>query len=371
MKKKVLFITPSLDRTGSEMLLWYLITNLDPHKFERYVFSLREGELFHQLPNGVNKSVAYRVGKWYHKAFRGLLKLFGTEPISYQLKQIQKRFKADVWYANTILIPQAPLAAKAIGVKMATHFHEFMYAYGFIKSDAFRDIVEHSDALVGCSPLVCEKLEALGHPKVLLQHSFIDAQKIRPNAQRVDALRQQHGIAQNDFVWLISGSMAYMKGLDLVLAIAEYFKGQPVKIIWVGGDLHNGLDYYVKTVAEKQNCQNLIFTGAIAADYYNYFELANAYLSLSREECLSLAMLEAACLGKPIVSFDTGIAKTFVKEGMGLVVESFNVADMIKAMEAFWQNPSYNAELLKEAAAIYTVEQQLPNFEQLLANLSQ
>lgn len=369
MKKKVLLITPSLDRTGSEMLLWYLINNLDPHRFELYVFSLRKGELYRQLPERIGKSAAYRVGKWYHKVFRGLLKLLGTEPIGYQLKQIQKRFKADLWYANTILIPQAPPVAKAVGVKMATHFHEFMYAYSFIKSGAFKDIVEHSDVLVGCSPLVCEKLRALGHPKVLLQNSFIDVQKIKPDAQRVAALRQQHGLAETDFVWLISGSMAYMKGLDMVLAIAEHFKKQPVKIIWVGGDLHNGLDYYVKTVVAKQNCQNLIFTGAIAADYYNYFALANAYLSLSREECLSLAMLEAASLGKPIVSFDTGIAKTFVKEGMGLVVDSFNVADMIKAMEAFRQTPSHSAQLLKEAAAVYTVEQQLPKFEQLLANI--
>lgn len=369
MKKKVLFITPSLDRTGSEMLLWYLINNLDPDKFESYVFSLRKGELFHQLPNGVGKSTAYRVGKWYLKAFRGVLKLFGTEPIGYQLKQIQKRFKADLWYANTILIPQAPLAAKAVGVKMTTHFHEFMYAYGFIKSGAFRDIVEHSDVLVGCSPLVCEKLTGLGHPKVLLQHSFIDPQKIRTDAKRVNALRQQHGIAENDFVWLISGAMAYMKGLDLVLAIAQHFKNKPVKLIWVGADLHNGLDYYVKTVATKQNWQHLVFTGAVSADYYNYFELANAYLSLSREECLSLAMLEAATLGKPIVSFNTGIAKSFVREGMGLVVDGFNVADMIKAMETFWQDPSYNAELLKEAAAIYTAERQLPNFEKLLTKI--
>ena len=56
--------------------------------------------------------------------------------------------------------------------------------------------------------------------------------------------------------------------------------------------------------------------------------MANGLLSLSKEESFSLVMLEAAYLGIPTVSFATGMAKSFIKEGMGKVVERFDVDEM-------------------------------------------
>lgn len=367
MKKKILFITPSLARTGSEMVLWYLLTNLDRDKFTPYIFCLKRGELFDQIPTGFNKSIAYRKsGSWYKKVFRGLLKAFGVEPIGYQLKQIQNSFNADLWYVNTILIPQAHLAAKQKNVRIVTHFHELMFAFSFIKSKEFQDIINYSDLLIGCSKLVCEQLANVGHANIKLQNSFIDEQYVNVDRNRVTEIRKKLGITDADFVWVISGTVAFMKGLDDVIKIAEHFKNSLVKIIWVGGEPDNGLSYYMRHVALNKYPGKLMFTGNVGKDYYNYLSIANSLLLLSKEESFSLVMLEAAYLGIPIVAYNVGMAKDFIKEGMGRVVDNFNIGDMIVGMDYLHQNPEQDIELLKRAVKEYTISVQLPHFEKLL-----
>lgn len=370
MKKKILFISPSFARTGSEMVLWYLLNNLDRNKFTPYLFCLRKGELFDQIPNDIEKSVAYKGSKvWYRKLFRGLLKMFGIEPIGYQLKQIQANFKADVWYVNTILIPQAHPMAKKLDIKIATHIHELMFAYAFIKDFEFKNIIEYSTTTIGCSELVCQQLKNLDHPNIELQHSFIDEQKIMVNKNRIEALKVELGIKPEDFVWAVSGTVAYMKGLDYLLDLMAYFKDEPVKIIWIGGGQNTGVDYYIQSIAEKKYPGKLIFTGAVADDYYNCMSLGNGFLLLSKEESFSLVMLEAAYLGIPIVAFNTGMAKCFIKEGMGKVIDSWNVSDMIAGMNYLHQNPNQDKKMLKNAVIKYTASVQLPKFEALLNRL--
>ena len=370
MKKRILFITPSFARTGSEMVLWHLLNNLDTSQFEVYLFCLRRGELFDQIPNNIQKSISYKGSKnWYKKAFRGLLKLFGVEPIGYQLKKIQAKFKADLWYVNTILIPQAHGAANQINVNIATHFHELLFAFTFIKANEFKDIINYSSSLIGCSTLVCEKLEAIGHPQIKLQNSFIDEKTIKPNEGRIKAIRKELGIEDHDFVWVISGTVAYMKGLNCVLQLVEYFNDEPVKIVWIGGVQDRGSDYYIQTVVAKNYPSKLIFTGAIEQEYYEHLSLANGLLLISSEESFSLVMLEAAYLEIPILSFNVGMAKSFIKEGMGKVIANHNVDDMIVAMENMHQNLNTDKELLRLSAMEYTVENQISKYQKLLLEL--
>jgi glycosyltransferase involved in cell wall biosynthesis len=370
MKKKILFITLSFDRTGSEMVLWYLLNNLDSNKFTPYLFCLREGELYSQIPSAVQKSIAYKGTKsWYKKAFRGMLKLVGIEPIGYQLKQIQSKFKADLWYVNTILIPQAHSVAKELNINIATHIHELMFAYTLIKAQEFKNIIDYSTTTIGCSTLVCEKLKDIGHPNIKLQNSFINEKIIHPNPIKIEEIKKELGITPADFVWVISGTVAYMKGLAYVLQLMEHFKNEPVKIVWIGGIQNNGLDYYIQTVAAKKYPGKLIFTGSVNEFYYEYLSIASGLLLLSIEESFSLVMLEAAYIGIPILAFNTGMAKHFIKEGMGLVVDSWNESDMIASMREMHKNAYHDDELLRTSAMEFTVSNQLPKFENLLLEL--
>ncbi|MBB5437006.1 glycosyltransferase involved in cell wall biosynthesis [Pedobacter sp. AK017] len=370
MKKRILFITQDLGRTGSEMVLWYLLINLDREKYEVSVFCLRKGALYDLLPDYIEKNILYKSSPdWSDRAFRRLIKLFGVHPLTYQLKRIQQRFKADVWYVNTIAVPEVLEIPKPEGVKMITHIHEYLYAFSEIKAKTLQRAMDYSDAWIGCSDMVCEKLVDLKQQNVFLQYSFVDTETIHTDPLKIAAIKEKLGILPGDQIWVVSGGTKYMKGLDQVLPILEHFKAEPVKIIWLGAQVSNALELYVRTVAEEKYPGRLLFAGALAADYYNYMSAATGLLLLSREETFSLVMIEAAYLGLPIVAFDIGIASAFIQKDMGTVAKNRNLDELILGMEKVHEGAGYSKVSLRNAAMAYSAKQQLPLYEQLLAKV--
>lgn len=365
--KKIVFVTQNLERTGSEMVLWYLLTNLDPQKYKLFVFCMTAGELYRQLPPRIQKTIPYRAkGKRKYKLLIRILKILGINTMEFQIKRLQRKFQADIWYFNSMVMPEIFEFACKLDVKIVTHFHELLHAYTFVRKEELRRIISHSDTCIACSPEVREKIMRMGHRDVRIQHSFIDTGLIRTDPERVNGIKAQLGILPSDFVWVVSGVATYMKGLDRILPILQVFQDRPVKIVWIGRLLDDGLEFYTRRVAETEHPGKLIFTGALTKDYYNYFALGNGYLSLSREECLSLAMLEAAYLGIPIVTLSSGIAPSFIQEGMGKVIKSSKTEDITVAMDWLHQHPIQNARKLRESVMAYSLEKQLPHFEALI-----
>ncbi|WP_316842966.1 glycosyltransferase family 4 protein [Pedobacter gandavensis] len=371
MKKRILFITQDLGRTGSEMVLWYLLNNLDKDQYSIYVLCMKKGELFDLLPDHIGKEIFYKSSpNWYKRAFRGLLKVLGKNAVAVQVDRIMRHFKADIWYVNTVVIPDVFEASKNYQVKVVTHVHELPGAFALIKGQALKSIFSYSDVCIGCSEIVCEKIADFGHPDIRLQHSFIDASTIQVDADRIAQIKKKLGVLPGDFVWVVSGATSYMKGIDQVLPILEHFKDEPIKIIWIGKQLNTGLDFYVQHIAELKYPGKLLFTGALSEDYYNYMSVANGFLLLSREESFSLVMLEAAYLGIPIVAFNIGIVPQFLQKEMGIVIDNWSMVDLLTGMREFYEHRGYDVEKLKSNALKYDVQQQLPKFEALLNNVA-
>ncbi|WP_316822078.1 glycosyltransferase family 4 protein [Pedobacter gandavensis] len=371
MKTKILFITQDLARTGSEMVLWYLLNNMDKNQYSIYVLCMKKGELFDLLPDHIGREIFYKKSSsWYLRVYRGILKVLGKNAVAIQVDCIMRHFKADLWYINTIVIPDVFEASKNYPVKVVTHIHELPGAFSLIKGQALKSVFSHSDVCIGCSEIVCEKIGDFGHPDIRLQHSFIDVSTIQVDTDRVVQIKEKLGIQPADFVWVISGGTTYMKGIDQVLPILEHFKEEPVKIIWIGKQLNTGLDFYVQHIAEQKYPGKLLFTGALSEDYYNYMSVANGFLLLSREESFSLVLLEAAYLGIPIVAFNVGIVPQFLLKDMGIIIDNWNLVDLLAGMRRCYEHPEYDAALLKSNALRYDVHQQLPKFETLLNEIA-
>ena len=368
--KKILFITQNLARTGSEMVLWYLLNHLPEQEFKAYVFCINRGELFEQLPDSIEKSISYKhSGSGRDKLLRGILKASGKDPFEYQLMRIHRNFQPDLWYVNSMAIPQVYPVADKLHVKVATHFHELLHAFTYLRKEEMEAIIRRSDYCIACSTPVLDNIRQMGHPRVELQYSFIDDTVIQPDPEKIASLKRDLGISPSDFVWVMSGSVIYMKGLNYIVALLEALKEKPDKILWVGKSLQSGLDYYVEKIAAAKYPGKLIFTGAQSSDYYNYLSLADGFLMLSHEESFSLVLVEAAYLGIPLVSLNTGIAAEFIKRGMGQVSKSANIEDIVAAMRQVQQEGAQTA-LLKSEASKFTASQQISNYLQLLREIT-
>ena len=370
MKKRILFITQSLSRTGSEMVLWYLLNNLDPEKYAISILCLKKGELYDHLPDHIDKHIRYKSSSLFiHHIFRAILKLFKIDEVVYQVKQIQRSFNADILYINTIVVPDVFDVAKQSKAKTILHVHELLYAFSFIKAKVMERLIANSDVCIGCSEVVCEKIADLNHANIKLQHSFIDLSTISTDAVKVAKLRSDLGILPTDFVWVISGVANYMKGIDRVLPLLDEFQDERIKILWIGMEDDSGLNYYVKTVANLKYPNRLIFAGALSTDYYDYMSIGNGFLLLSREESFSLVMVEAVYLGLPVVALNVGIVNQFVTESVGKIVHDWVLEDFVEAMNWVMKNLKPNKLQMKDQAMQYDISRQLHLYELLLEEI--
>lgn len=369
MKKKILFITQNLGRTGAEMLLWYVINSLDPSEFDISVICNKKGELYDLLPKHIEKNVMYKGSRnWGVKFFRKLLKIFGVDPVGYQLQRIQNSFRADIWYINTIVIHDVYDIAQKMNIKVVTHVHELPMAYSLVSYQGMQKIIKYSDIFIGCSKIVCRKLEDMGKKNVHLLNSFIDKSKIKITRDRAQ-VRQAVGLTNNEYVWAISGKTTITKGIDLLIPLLENLTND-VRIIWIGGEDDNGAYFYAKQTIDKRFNGRVLFVGEQADEYYNYLDSADGFLLLSREDSFPLVMIEAAALGKPIVGFNSGGIKEFVDEGMGIVVDSWDFKDLAKALyDVQCKADHFDSNNLIKRAGDYDLESQLVNLKIILGKI--
>jgi glycosyltransferase involved in cell wall biosynthesis len=241
-----------------------------------------------------------------------------------------------------------------------------LFQYEKIGYKQLKDMVTSAAMVIGCAEVVCDKLKTLGGKKIGLQYEFIDTDKVVYSKDKRAELKEKIGIPKDKFVWAMSGIINYRKGADMVPAIAEQLRKEAC-IIWLGGN-NSGLKYYIEKDIEARKLDNVFFLGAKVDDYYEYLSLADGFLLTSREDPFPLVMIEGAALGKPIVSFNSGGVKEFVKEGMGIVVDSWDSNDLVKAMQQIQQREyNYDERILIEAARDFGVKVQIDKWIDLMA----
>ncbi len=367
--KKILFITHNLGRTGSEMLLWYSLTNLDKEKFLPLLFVKEKGVLVDDLPEEIKHFSPYKKNpRRSLRILRKILKIFKIDLLEYQLNYIHKKNKVDFWYVNTILIPEVYPIAQKLGVKIVTHAHELPLAYNFISYKGLETIVSTSTVIIGCSQAVCDKISDMGRPDVKLLYGFIDHKKIICT-KPATAIKESAGFNSEDFVWAISGKTSLIKGIDFLVSLLKHLPST-IKFIWIGGEEDTGIYFYSKKAIENRFPDRVKFLGAQSGEYYNYLNSADAFLLLSREDSFPLVMLEAASLGKPIVGFNSGGISEFVKDQTGVVVDSWRTQDLAVAMMEVKNHPEkFDVAEIKKQAARYEVTKQVSMLQDILDNI--
>jgi glycosyltransferase involved in cell wall biosynthesis len=331
IKKKILFFTPYATRTGSEMMLLYILKKIDRTRFDIGIVSFANGELLKEFPEDIPVFIAPKTFNLPQKISFHL----GIHPTLRALRKLAKDFKADFWYVNTMMMPETIVVAKEFSIKVITHFHEMPLTYAYLSAPDFKSIIDYSDLLIGCSQTTCDSIKDAGGENVELLYSFIDHTLIKKNEKRTNELKQALGIPKDDFVWILSGMMSERKGFDMLPDIAQELNDPRVHLIWVGASIDDGLVYYT-----EQRCKNsksatkIHLAGKQKEDYYNYLNMGNGFLLTSRQDPFPLVMMEAALLGKPIVSFPSGGVTEFVQDGMGIVTQDLSIRQMVEAMRS-------------------------------------
>ncbi len=365
MKKrtKILFFTPYATRTGSEMMLLYILRHLDREKYEAGLVSFADGELLKEIPS----DIPVFIGPGRYTLTQRVSFHLGFHPMERFLDKLSHQFKADVWYVNTIMLSDVVQAASKLSIPVISHIHELSHMLAFVGRQDYITIIQKSNLLIGCSEVVCENLRASGGKNVVKLLSFTDLNEINPTPAHTEELRREWGVHHGDFVWVMSGTTSERKGFDLLPDIAAAIDDPTVHLVWVGKSSPDGMVYLTEKRCELSRNTKIHLVGAKKNDYFDYLAAADGFMMTSRQEPLGLVMVEAAWLGKPIVAFDSGGPIEFVTEGLGTVIPNLDIEAFARSMQNWRQHPAaFDASKAKERAAEFGSEIGMAKWEQII-----
>lgn len=355
--KKVLFCTPTGGRTGSEMMLLYLMQAahelIDPVVYTR----LGKGEIFTQYPVVSHPKRGDFLGPLYEGIY---YKLFKKSTESQLITQLQKKHAFDLWYLNTIQMYQLAPLAVSLGIPYWVHAHELVSVYEEIPSHDFDFLLRHADKIIGCSSLVTQRLQDMGFTNVVCMYEGVDTSKILPS-QTIN-VREKLGIPSDLFLWVMSGTTNLRKGYDLIPEVLSHLPSNH-GILWVGGESKTGLGHYVKSTCQKAGYA-FYQVGPQVSQYYDFLQVGQGFVLMSREDPFPLVMHEAAYLGKPIVGFSSGGIEEFVQPEFGEVVDGIQPRKLAEIMVKWSQRTNF-ASFARQRAMEFDVVHRKKEFQAL------
>lgn len=365
-KTKILFFTPSFSRGGSEMYLYYLLKTIDTDKFEIFLYSNSEGELTKEnleYPLYVNKPTSSIISLLWKKV---LNKVFSYNSKVSSIKKIHKRFKPDLWYINTSVLPEISNLAQKMNVPYVVHFHELESVHDSIIGDDFSQMIEKAKAIIACSSPVKRMINHIRNENVFIQYEHVS---IHQKTESSIDIREKYNIPKEAFVWLMSGQKNYRKGYDLIPQIAKFLEQSDAYIIWLGGNRNFGINQLV----DSDKHPNFIEPGLLRnEEYQTVLDSVNAFVLTAREDPFPLVMIEAASKGLPIVSFNSGGVSEFVQEGMGKVIPNCDVDMLCSTMEDLMNGTLiYSRENLKSRAKQFDVKVKVKEWEILIDKITE
>lgn len=179
--------------------------------------------------------------------------------------------------------------------------------------------------------------------KVLANGSIcgIDINKFKYNEQTRDAIRKNLSI-ENKIVFVFLGRLKREKGIDELIAAFEYLihYQKDAFLLLVGPDEEN----YRAKLASKPTLidkENILFYGRTDKPY-DLLMAGDVFCMPSYREGFGLSVLEASCLGLPVICSDTyGMTDTLIDNVTGLKCKTKDVETLFNCMLRFYQDKSF------------------------------
>jgi glycosyltransferase involved in cell wall biosynthesis len=240
------------------------------------------------------------------------------------------------------------LELAADGRQLIVHVHELAYACELLVArESLRQAAALRGQFVAASVAVQQFLHAdLGIPEASIHvvHEFPVAEPLaEPAAVRGRTeFRKRLGIADDLPVIGMCGSVEWRKGADLFVQLARVLKarmGLNFRCVWLGGNHQQQLEarHDLRQLALEDVCQFIPAT----VDPRNFYSALDIFCLTSREDPFSIAMLEAAAHGVPIICFSgAGGAPELVEHDAGMVVPYLDLRAMADACEQLAHNPA-------------------------------
>ena len=388
-KRRVLFVTQSLQAAGVDNSLVTALNAADSARFDVYVYPYTgQAGLADRVKAGINillpsgRPHKYRdpLSLLLYLAVRalGFLGLKKAESkLNDRLTLLKRRTEAD-HYARDIksrgmdfdtviaydfgLSPE--IASRLPAGKRLFFYHGSKDIYAGRKPHPF----ERFDCIIGVSEGVTGMLSS-AYP------GFKDRFVTLSNYVDMGEIKEKSGMYRPDLppdatVLATSGRISREKGFDLAVGAAAILKEKGFDFIWcfVGGGREEA---EIKELIKKKDLGDRVRVTGFLDNPYPYIARCDLYVHTALEESCSLSIMEAQRLGKAVVSTATVGAKTLLSSDKSGILTGFSSEEIARGIIDLLtdaEKKKSSEGLFSEQDDIYLREQYIKGLNALLGD---
>jgi glycosyltransferase involved in cell wall biosynthesis len=270
------------------------------------------------------------------------------------------------------------LAAKYTGKRILQTIHGMDSISSKKKIIAYKLMAPFVDMVVTVSDSLKEeflKVVKINRQKIMTIDNGVDVEK-RPTGDPI-ALKKELGINGADPIIGAVGNVKVVKGYDtLISAMPSILKKYRNAMFVIVGDITEQPDYKAKLdrqVEELELKDKILFLG-YRSDAYDVLSLFDIYTLPSRSEGLSVALLEAMSLSKPIVATTVGGNSLVLKDKETALLVRSEDPKMLSSCILHYLDNKAVAECTGKSAydtveAKYSMKQMIDQYEELYREL--
>ena len=356
VKKKVLFITPSLCQGGLEHSLITMLTLLDENKYDMYLYTY--GDDLSLLPL-VPRYVHFKndlLNKHYQRNAKAISLWTGETFFSkvgkkeraerytekrkdfihkQKVNQINKAYRNcnfDVVVGNSIGMT-SEMAAVVNAKKRFVVYHSSLDIHHDLMAELFSSFDKIVAVNDGVKDMLNNNYDNLSE-KIVVIYNYVDANIILEKAnESVDFT-----LTTSKTILVTCGRISKEKGFDLAVDAAESLKKRGVSFHWFFVGDGADREKIESRITEKSLDNKITITG-YKDNPFPYISSSDIYVQPSYEEAQPLVLLETMVLGKPIVSTNTVGGKLILENGKKGVLTDFSGEALADGISTLIQNP--------------------------------
>ncbi len=325
VKKKIMFVMPSLQGGGAERVMLTLMKHIDKDKFiPIFVLNKKEGKLLEYLPNDI-EVIDLNANQARYAIFK----------IAKKIKEIKPDIVfSTLGHLNLLIALIRPFYSKKIKfisresntVSLENKVEKYPRIFDFL----YKNIYSNFDLIITQSKYMKSDLIknfGIKKDKIITIYNPVDIQNILE--KKAKPLEKP---LEKDKINLIAvGRLASQKGFDILIdAMAHLDERFHLNILGEGDD-EMELKKQIKTLGLDERISMLGFQ----QNPYAFINRSDFFILSSRYEGLPNVVLESYVMGKPCIAFDMpgGTAEIVVDGKSGVLVKEFTalaLADAIK-----------------------------------------
>lgn len=372
MKKKILFVIPTLGGGGAEKVLVKLVNNLDNTKYDITLFAMFGGGVNKQYLNGNVKYYSY-----FNKQFKGnihLLKLFSPKFLSKLM--IKEEYDIAISYlegpTTRVLSGLSKERTKLINWVHTEINNPKILTQSFRNMKELRNSYDKYNATVFVSntaKLAFNNTFKNVKGSMLVKYNTIDTNEVLEKSKEEI---KDINIDRNKINLISVGRFTEQKGYGRLLEIVGLLIQEKMNIhLYLIGKGHLEKNYY--EIIEKLGLKKHVTILGFKDNPYKYIKNADIFVCSSYEEGYSTVVSESLVIGTPVLTtLCSGMEEMIgFNNEYGLITEN-NDEELYEGIKKILTVPgllNYYRQKTNERASFFNTSQTVKEIENLIDNI--